>query len=368
MQLTPAQQTALRKARKWFDLAAGPQKVFRIDGPAGSGKTSLVRTIIEKLGANAAYLAPTNKAADLLRKKGCEPVYTLHKALYTTRSEDDAASKGKVLIFDSRFDNECAGKIIDDYNLLVIDEASMVGVKLATEILRYEKPLVVLGDSAQLAPVNDDAYFTNDRLVPIEVALDTVMRHGAESEILTAATSLRLGNGFGDTGVFAGQMDIKSFEVELAQADQIICHTNNQRVRINALVRRMLGFTHALHIGDKLVARKNDYRSGVFKGTLWRVIAFDGTRVGLVPWEDFDTIDLTQHSVPVPMSVINSESPQFEFGYAITVHSAQGSEWRDVAIVGSWLPNTRIGSDHNRWWYTAVTRASESLMGMVQRS
>ena len=367
MQLTPAQQSALAKARRWFHSGTESQKVFRIDGPAGSGKTSLVRAIIEKIGANAAYLAPTNKAADLLRNNGCEPVYTVHKALYTTRSQDDAISKKEVLFFDSRLDDEYATKIIGEYDLLVLDEASMVGVKLAKELLRYEKLLVVLGDSAQLPPIDDDAYFTNDSSVPIDVALDTVIRHQAESEVLTAATSLRLGNGFGGADVFAGQMTIESFAFELAQADQVLCHTNYQRHTINTRVRKMLGFTHALHVGDKLVAKKNDYRTGVFKGTLWRVIAFDGALVGLLPWEDLATTDSMERLVSVRISVINSESPQFEFGYAITVHSAQGSEWRDVAIVGSWLPNNRIGSEYNRWWYTAVTRASDSLMAIVQK-
>lgn len=364
MRLTSAQKSALERACEWF-RSRKSQQVFRIDGPAGSGKTSVVKAIIEAISADAAYLAPTNKAADLLRKAGCQPVFTLHKALYTTRSEEDENSKRQILNFDSRFDDEHADNIIGDYELLVIDEASMVGTMLAKELLRYERPTVVLGDRAQLAPVNDDAYFTNDRFVPIDVALDTVVRQEAQSELLRAATSLRLGRGFGNTGVFLGSKDIHDLGCELAQADQVLCHTNYQRLRINALTRKILGFTKGLHIGDKLVAKKNDYRNGIFKGTLWRVIEFEGPRARLLPWDsppDTDPVD----AVSVSVKGINSEHPEFEFGYAITVHSAQGSEWRNVIIVGSRLPDRIAGSTSNRWWYTAVTRASDSATAIVE--
>ena len=123
--------------------------------------------------------------------------------------------------------------------------------------------------------------------------------------------------------------------------------------------------------GDKLVCLRNDRKKGLLNGSLWKVrrraaCAAGKSRMTVVPEEDSAHKPLrigvlpeffTRRGGDLPMP-LRRESDEFDYGYALTVHKAQGSQWDDVVL----FDESGAFRDHRaRWLYTGVTRAAESL-------
>ena len=121
------------------------QQIITIAGPAGSSKTSIIGYIIKNLGLQkneVEYCAFTGKASLVLRNKGI-PAQTIHHLIYNVLKNRETGQ----FYFVKK-------ESLDNYNckLIVIDEISMVGEKLLTDLKSFNIPIICCGDPYQLEP------------------------------------------------------------------------------------------------------------------------------------------------------------------------------------------------------------------------
>lgn len=363
MQWNKQQQKALQLVDKWFYMEKRDKQIFRVFGYAGTGKTTLAKHFAENIDGDVCYAAFTGKAALMMRKNGCAGASTIHSLIY--RAEVD--SKGRVNFKLNR------GSDVKDCALIIIDECSMVDDTLARDLLSFKKPVLVLGDPAQLAPVKGAGYFTE---CEPDMMLTEIHRQAEENPIIYLATEIRNGRmpdlgTYGDSRILTGISKNDALE-----ADQIIVGRNATRENMNKKVRKLLGINSIMPIvGDKLICLKNDSSIGIFNGGMFNVdkiypeppkFKTNFMNMNLLSDDEYELpVDVKVHKsfftdeVPVPKDwKVLKESHEFDYGYAITCHKSQGSQWENVLIYDeSWC----FRDDWQRWLYTAVTRASEKI-------
>jgi len=159
-------------------------------------------------------------------------------------------------------------------------------------------------------------------------------------------------------------------------ADQILVGRNATRRAYNARLRQRRGFTDVLPMtGDKLVCLRNNRRKGLFNGGLWVVSDRPKRRrqilrIRLRPDENVGG-RMTKVSVrpecftgAIEQLDWPARKPydEFDFGYVLTVHKAQGSQWDDVVLFDE---SGAFPENRDRWLYTGVTRAAKRLTLVV---
>jgi exodeoxyribonuclease-5 len=431
--LNGQQQAGLEKIRNWYDHAHDgggfTADVFRLFGYAGTGKTTMAKYVAEALGARVAFGAFTGKAASVLRTKGATPVSTIHSAIYfpTTSAEarraledaradlaDNTAAlqslqvpgRSQAMADEShalearlaelealipeleanarrmRFEFNPDGPWAD-LDLIILDEVSMVGAKIAADIESYGVPILVLGDPAQLPPVEGGGYYTN---AEPDHLLTEVQRTALESPVLALATRIResMGAGLGLT-----QNDLKPVSLtEAMQHDQILCWTNKRRWSLVNAMRKRMGLDAGQPVaGDRIMCLTNNRDLAVFNGQQFEVadVARTDSLGPTLVVRDLDT-GLTRE---LPVFAEGFEGLDMEkmakgsgagikggrmlatFSQAITVHKAQGSEWPSVYVADETpamisMTARREGqreaiAQGRQWLYTATTRASERV-------
>jgi exodeoxyribonuclease-5 len=153
-------------------------------------------------------------------------------------------------------------------------------------------------------------------------------------------------------------------EAELLAADIVICGLNRTRKQLNRFIRELRGFAEPLPVpGARLVCLRNDWERGFLNGSLWDVdrVDFSGENVVLAL-----SGDMGASTAVVPVGCFLDPEPtpipwgknSFDFGYALTCHKSQGSEWRSVLIIDE---SSVFEENRYRWLYTALTRASERV-------
>lgn len=357
--LSAAQTTARTAIEAWL-AKPGDKRIFRLFGHAGTGKTLLARHIAE--GIRVAFCAFTGKAASVMRRAGCTDAATIHSRLYTP--EEDAQGR---LRFVPNPDTPLA--FVD---LIVIDECSMVDAKLGRDLLGFGRPILVLGDPGQLPPLDKSGqgYFTSARA---DILLTEIHRQAAGDPILDLAHRARQGLSL-PRGRYGASRVIGFDDLDaptLVGADQVLVGRRDTAARVNARLRRFLGYTDPMpQPGDKLVCGKNIHAEGAFNGTLWRVVA-----VGHAD-DDFLKLELRgdddpQHKIKVDVHSAHftsgadtltlaqrRRSKVFGYGYALTVHKAQGSQWDHVVLLDEAASFPGLCAN---WRYSGITRAVERL-------
>src|SRR3954449_12440379 len=190
---TPHQDAALTAASNWLKGARGRASIFRLFGYAGTGKTTLVKHIAEGVDGKVLFAAFTGKAACVMRSKGCYSASTIHSLIYKTRESGE-----EVPSFDL-WDEAPASKAA----LIVIDECSMVDAELGRDLMSFGVPLLVLGDPAQLPPIQGGGFFTE---VEPDAMLTEVHRQAEDNPIIRLSMDIRAGErpkpgDYGDTQV-----------------------------------------------------------------------------------------------------------------------------------------------------------------------
>lgn len=152
---------------------------------------------------------------------------------------------------------------------------------------------------------------------------------------------------------------------EWTAADQIICGTHKTRERICRFVREALGYTTDYPVeGEKVVSVYNDRGKGIMNGELYTVKKSEVIRGGSVvkmtiedPYGKLipDVLAWTKgFNGRAATDYLDDTFGKFWFGYAITCHQSQGSEWKTTVVCDDWPGK----SEWDRWFYTALTRAS----------
>jgi exodeoxyribonuclease-5 len=401
---SPKQQAALADVRSWldgWDTGRDKRQCFYLAGYAGSGKTTLAREFALGTGRHVEFGAYTGKAALVLQKKGCPDAKTIHSLIYVPvvkskvklldlqeeftaakdRGDEDAMRDLQAEIEEEQrklkapsFALNEGNSILLDADLVVIDECSMVDDRMGEDLLRFGKPILVLGDPAQLPPVGKGTGFFTSR--EPDFMLDEIHRQAAGSPVLQLATKVRNGSSSLDLGDYGGGTRVLPKKgVTIAEAvedfDQILCGKNETRRAINREIRRHLGYEGDLPVpGDKLICLRNDKESGLLNGSFWVVadskVEEDGDTLRLVLRDPDDADAPAKIEMAHRHHFEGRELPwfkardaqEFDYGYAITCHKSQGSQWNRVLIYDQ---SACFRQDRRKWLYTAITRAAESV-------
>ncbi len=400
-ELTTEQQEAENKIYDWF--TGSSDQTFVLAGYAGTGKTTLLRhTVKERLkledGVSAAFIAPTGKAATVLIKKGIN-ASTLHHLIYQPVLEQhDVVIKGKVVTVE-RVTFHRREEIDSKIKLIVLDEYSMVSDTMLEDVLNFGVKVLLCGDSAQLPPVEG----ANTFIGRPNYMLTSIVRQQSNNPIISLSERARRGAniGIGNYGPNVRVCSVSRLNAAerreiLLWADQIICGTNRTRTSINDEIRKYKGFTAPVpEIGEKLICTQNDWgqsldreqRYGLVNGIIGTVVSVEHDELEHIgymkfraefadePCENeiaFDTgiftttdyfhkrgayfqkVDKRGKEVGEPFPI-----ERFEYGYCISCHKAQGSEFDKLVV----FDESRIfRQDAARWLYTAITRAKKELI------
>ena len=371
MDLSPQQDAALVAVDRW--LKAGRPQVFRLFGYAGTGKTTLARYFAEHVEGQVQFAAFTGKAAQVLRSKGATNARTIHSLIYRPKGEEavEDETTGKTSMSPTFSLNRQSP--IAKAKLVIIDECSMVDEQLGRDLLSFGTPVLVLGDPAQLPPISGGGFFTEHEP---DHLLTEIHRQAQDNPIIRLALDVREGREFmhGDYGSAHVIGKDQVTQDLVLEADQVLVGTNRTRRRYNARLRELKGFTASYpQAGDKLVCLRNDPAKGLLNGSLWKVMTSSretvkpGINLLVAPEEDdpdrgVAKIKLLKAAFESPDEEIPWQQKKrfddFDYGYALTVHKAQGSQWDNVVLFDeSWA----FKETRQRWLYTAITRAAKTL-------
>jgi exodeoxyribonuclease-5 len=368
---SPQQEAAIAAVSEWLADKDAPQ-IFRMFGYAGTGKTTLAKAMAENVKGDVRYACYTGKAALVLRKKGCPEASTIHSLIYRT---EDKGSENPQFVLNP--DSPLA-----DAALGVIDEVSMVADEQAIDLLSFGKRILVLGDPAQLPPVKGEGYFIN---ADPDVMLTEVHRQAAENPIIRMSMDVREGRRL-QIGRYGESQVIRRAEVPkdrmrdlIMGADQLLCGTNKTRQAFNARIREIHGrqgvkAQHHPVPGDRVVCLRNNHKNRLLNGGLWEVCAVTVGKKGL----DIEIKSLDEPGAPKVCTTVPEEfflgteksltwdqlkgKDQFTYGYALTAHKAQGSQFDNLVV----FDESRVfRDDAAKWLYTAVTRAAERITVVV---
>ncbi len=368
MTWSPQQDRALMAVNRW--LQSGRPQVFRLFGFAGTGKTTLAQTIAHGVRGTTLFAAFTGKAALVLKSKGCEKASTIHSLIY--RLDDE--NRG-----DPTFKLNRQSEV-RDAALIIIDECSMVDEKLGRDLLSFGTPVLVLGDPAQLPPVSGGGFFTEHRP---DVMLTEIHRQATDNPIIHLAQEVREGRGLkhGDYGSSRVVTDDQITTADVMGSDQVLVGLNRTRKAYNrrfrqesGIVDRVPGFSEELPVaGDRLVCLRNNREKGLLNGCLFDVAqsARQGRHGALTLTVQNADDPNDRKLVRIHAELFKGRSDDwslrkhyddFDFGYVLTTHKAQGSQWDDVVVFDESRAVTRGDADASRrWLYTAITRAAEKV-------
>jgi exodeoxyribonuclease-5 len=300
-----------------------------------------------------------------MRSKGCQGATTIHSLIYRARDSGQETPTFEL------WDEAPASKA----KLIIIDECSMVDAELARDLMSFGVPLLVLGDPAQLPPIQGGGFFTGTEP---DATLTEVHRQAQDDPIVRLSMMIRAGKRLQE-GRYGESEVVRREAVDSARvigADQILVGRNTTRRAYNARLRQRRGFADALPIaGDKLVCLRNNRRKGLFNGGLWTVSERPRRRRQIIRMRLMpdDALGDRTTKVSVLPECFNGAIDQldwaarkrydeFDFGYVLTVHKAQGSQWDDVVLFDE---SSAFADNRDRWLYTGVTRAAKRLTVVV---
>jgi exodeoxyribonuclease-5 len=420
MEWSPIQCRALDDVGRWLQGNSNDQQVYRLFGYAGTGKTTLAKHLAESAG-NVLFACFTGKAASVLRSKGCPSASTIHSLIYQPRDDgtyriddlrrqldelesqlyaeakaeaapDEPAENIKAFVDRNESVQRLRRDIAEekqkkrkpifelkaesslrDADLLVLDEVSMVDEEMAHDLMSFGTKILALGDPAQLPPVKGSGFFTDAKP---DILLTEIHRQARDNPIIDLATrvrsgeSLRIGE-YGTSRIITRADADKSL---YTSHDQMLVGKNATRKAVNGRIRELLGRNSIPTPvnGDKLICLRNNHDLGLLNGTLWNctgatppyskrisltIEPFDGAGqpMNVVAHEDFFL-----GGEPAFFEMREAES--FDYGYAITTHKAQGSQWDNVLILDE---SQCFRDEAKRWLYTALTRAAQRVTVVI---
>jgi len=378
------QASALKAIGTWYRGQTAPY--LTLGGYAGTGKTTLLAYLRKALNSHddelkVAFCAYTGKAArvlaDTLRShhvaRRRDTVSTIHSLIYTA-----VEVPGGGIAWERKDSLDCG--------LIIVDEASMVDEPIWRDLLSFGVPILAVGDHGQLPPIGSSF----NLMANPNLRLERVFRQVEASPIIEVATLARtsgiipvrdygggvrkLDRSESETGQLVDEL-LESWKPELL----VLCGYNRTRVNLNQAIRAAQGFEFPPPSGgDRVVCLRNDRFHKLYNGMTgtiqtiypaeddpdgrwyWAEIDLDGEDrqfVGHVLREQFGSLESQKD---VPKAPDGTTGALFDFGYALTVHKAQGSQAERVLLFEERFPKM-TDDDWRRWLYTAVTRAQHEL-------
>jgi exodeoxyribonuclease V len=370
----------------------GETELLTLGGYAGTGKTTLLCALASFLEDKAvAFCSLTGKAVNVLRQKfvaqntlsGNHEISTIHQLLYHPITDQHGRISG------------WSKKSRLNYDLIVIDEGSMVSERILQDFLHFGIPILAVGDHGQLPPVEGSFNLMADP----GLTLEHIHRQAKGSPVLALSEEIR------NEGRFPSMYQNTS-EVQFLQKAQIrevltslyntpgfklddlalLCFSNKTRNMLNDLAREIRWGKGMLtpRIGDQIICLKNTH-DRLFNGMRGEV-----SRVGRMNDVHFDaTIDFRAERIRFDGALCRQQFGRdrpfkdlvdftalsgykayaweqlgllVDYGYALTVHKAQGSELPYVVLYDDYPWDRFPDPDfYKRWAYTGVSRCRKFL-------
>lgn len=398
MELTKEQKKVSDAIIDWYG-SRNRKRYLAVAGFAGTGKTTLMGMTAKRLikrwsGISIAYCAPTGKAVSVLHGKldsfGAlnenSGTFTVHSLLYHCKGKN----KNNKLVFSRKSREE-----MYPWDLIVVDEASMVTDVMFHDLMDLHIPVLFIGDSGQLPPVSAPLF---KPLVETDLVLETIQRQALDNPIIKYAHEVRMGGKVPFGNCLGKLLHLrkenrysfltKNIYPRMLDSDLVILtYMNNTRVQQNKNVRKANGLQSDIPMpGEKLVALKNSREYEIRNGEQfvvqsitpaansscyfvslhdnpYSICAFTGA-LNAVRGDDIGA-QMQKYSLEISeclKHVFLSDEPYlFDYGYAMSVHKAQGSEWKTVILMEE-RPSVVKDEDYARWMYTGMTRAKNQLV------
>ena len=397
-ELTSDQIAAYKMIADWFRNKTS--QIFVLAGFAGTGKTTLLRhTVTETLKLSedsVAFVTPTGKAATVLLRQGITAT-TIHRLIYQSIStETEVLINGKKIKIE-KLSFKRRESIDKSIKLIVLDEASMVSDEILWDLSEFGVKILLCGDNAQLPPVEG----FNTYLKEPNITLRQIVRQQLDNPIIMLSEMARDGKHipYGRYGDSALVLNKRLFTGEkrkhyLTKADQIICGINKTRTSVNDELRALRGLGVLPENGDKLICTVNNWEQfidGDFRynlvngiiGTVYNPFYDTSSGIGFMQFKVDFLDELCPDALPFDTGIFtdgryhykhgdyfakfNEEGEEtgaftlnrFEYGYCISCHKAQGSEFDNAVVFDE---SYAFKEDKNRWLYTAITRAKKKLI------
>lgn len=404
IQLTAGQEQALEMVGELLDSKKPVYGV--LCGYAGTGKTTLLKTMARQLGSPPLVVCPTGKAAVRVKEATGLEASTIHRYIYKVIEDPKTGAVQWVPKDLLELHRPACG-------LLVVDEASMVSDTVWRDLWRSCEALdvrvLLVGDLFQLPPVNPenkDFSTLTSLATDYRTNLTEVVRQALDSPIIRASMLIRKS---AEDALDALDLLPTIKEKDLVntflgldpRSRAMLAWTNKARRRLNAEVRGALGMEkNRLGDGEPLLVTYNNYELDRYNG---EVVTFDnwvkapGEQVAV---KDFykqtaamvgygaasvegATMLLSQDEVLGATAELSAKAVakagkryareglgyakgtepshlNADLGYCLTVHKSQGSEYDDVVVVVE--PGRDLQSyEGRRWWYTGITRSRHNL-------
>jgi ATP-dependent exoDNAse (exonuclease V) alpha subunit len=411
--LTDEQQGILEDLMNWVDEFYADKTELpytTMAGLAGTGKTTLLgflaNALREKKGqTRIGFITYTGKASIVLASKltdfGPEDyVGTIHSLIYFPMVDEKT---GKIEGWSHRD--------FLDVDFIFVDEASMVGKDIWKDLLQYNVPIIAIGDHGQLPPVGADSF---NLMAEPEYLLTEIHRQAKDNPIIQLSMIARK-EGYVECGMYGTAIaklhwsDPRCKKILHAydkDSDLIaLCGMNATRVQVNNLIRRKYNFKGTPKVGERLICLKNNKKVNVMNGQIGELIAIksigpkfyeiqmrmDGVKYDVWlyvlksgfgkanvqdAYSESNMMDTKMELADEVQKIMQKENPEyfmgyeerrkcrvdlFDFGYCVSVHKSQGSEWSRVIMIDE-RNSYQSDDDYTRWLYTGITRAKEKLI------
>lgn len=381
--LSQDQRRALEALLSWYKNPGKPQFIT-LGGYAGTGKTTLIAILREKLfrenkDLKVAFCSYTGKAARVLRGKLNEAktlcpqdsVSTIHSLIYSPIEDE----KTQEIIGWKRKEEIQA-------DLIIVDEASMVDEGIWADLCSYKIPIMAVGDHGQLPPIRENF----NLMAKPDLKLEEIHRQARGNPIIRLSIYARE-EGKIPVGIFGSNIGkLKAGEVETIEKVNdllrgynretlILCGYNATRVRLNHFIRSAQEISDPLpQPGDRVICLRNNHGKGIFNGMLGTIVSLKGKNeewykatIEMDGEEELykGQISRAQFNQNLAMNFTKERyrimaGDLFDFGYALTVHKAQGSQAKRVILFEERFAKM-TEDEWRRWLYTGVTRAEEEL-------
>ncbi|OGC45921.1 hypothetical protein A2V49_03980 [candidate division WWE3 bacterium RBG_19FT_COMBO_34_6] len=378
--LTKEQKNSINTLFEWYKNKN--KNHLTLGGYAGTGKTTVIsifRKILFQLNPNirVSLCSYTGRATRVLEKTlkiagsyyTKDNISTIHSLIY---SPIENANK-EITAWRKKEDIE--------YDLIIIDESSMVDYQIWADLVSFGIPIIAVGDHGQLPPI----YGNFNLMESPDIKLNEIHRQNLGNPIIKLSELARKGGYIkpGKYGTHALKYDLTDYDSKdilnhyLESFDKntfILTGFNSTRVELNKLIRNTYLFeTEEPQVNDKVICLKNNHEKGIYNGMIgylksinsfndcWYTaeILFENNTFysGLIYKPQFNqksSLNFTDNRKKL------IKGDLIDFGYAMTVHKAQGSEADRVIIFEE---RSRHMDDlmWARWLYTGITRAKKEI-------